>query len=283
MKIVTVTFDYPGNGQYRRLFNVFRASCAAVMPEVKFEAIEIAPPADIKAGYSTGMNSNVHKLRVWQRVMETATETVAFCDCDMIALGSIADVDRLDFDLAYTVRKHPTIPINGGVVFVRPTEAGRAAMRRWNEIDDLMFCDHKLHQAYRRKYAGMNQAAFGYLLERHADIAKMVPVPCALYNSCCETWPQIGPDTRMVHLKGPLRRGLLAGSGPSAFQSYLRPVVLAWRKYAGLDVEPVEIPRAPGGKRLPHTTLDQAAAIAMRRPVHTATNMGQLRRRFKRI
>ena len=233
MKIITVQFDYGNGNQYARMLEVFRKSCAECMPNVKFEAIQLPAPSTYHPGYTTGMGSNVYKMRVWQQVMEKATETVAFCDCDMIALRSIEDAEQVDFDLAYTVRKSATIPINGGVLFVRPTAAGKAAMAKLNEIDDLMFTDVDLHHKWRAKYAGMNQAAFGYLLENHSDIAKMVALPCAVYNSCCDTWPTIDKEARLVHIKGNLRRGLVANMPESQFESYLRFTVRTWKRLDG--------------------------------------------------
>lgn len=232
MKIITVTFDYRGKSDYARLMAVFKASCAKVMPAVTFEEHRLPPPASIKPGYSQGCCSNTHKLRHWVRVMETATETVCFADCDMLALRSIEDAEELDFDLAYTKRTSARIPNNGGVVFVRPTEAGRACMARWLELNEAMFINHTLHEFWRRKFAGMNQAAFGCLLSHHRTKAKMLPIPCAQWNACNEDWRFVPANSaRLVHLKGDLRRALLGNVNMNQVLPAQKYIVGEWRKY----------------------------------------------------
>ena len=232
MRLLTCCFDYASKGDYGRLQRVYRASCEKVMPEVRYEHHELCPPK-IKPGYSTGMCSNTLKLRHWVRLVEDATETICLSDCDMLALRSVADADALDFDIAYTVRTNiGRIPFNGGVVFVRPTAECKAFMRRWLKINDDMFHNHVFHEMYRRKYAGMNQAAFGFMYEHPRDKCRMLGLPCAQWNACNEDWPGIpGNGARLVHLKGHLRRALLSDVHIRAVSPQVHYIVGEWRGY----------------------------------------------------
>jgi len=231
VRLITCCFDYTGKTDYTRLQRVYRASCEAVMPEVRYEHHELCAPK-IKPGYSQGMCSNTLKLKHWVALVEEAQETICLTDCDMLALRSVADADKLDFDLAYTFRTRAHMPFNGGVVFVRPTPEGKALMRRWLKINDDMFHNHVFHEMYRRKYAGMNQAAFGFLYEHPRGKSKMLGLPCAQWNACNEDWPTVKDSgTRLVHIKGDLRRALLQDRSTRGIQPQLHYIVGQWRQY----------------------------------------------------
>ena len=290
MKIVCVVFDFHGDNKYHRLYDVFKRSCEKVMPHIKFEGIQMKPPT-IKPGYSQGQNANVAKMRVWAQIMENAKEMVCFADCDMLALKTIEDIEKIDFDVAYTCRKHSSIPVNGGIMFVRPTERGKAFMRLLNAVDDKMYCDKVLHQRWRSKYAGINQAAFGYVLEKHSDVAKMVPISCEFWNSCCDTWREIGGQTRIVHVKGPLRK-LLVGNAPiGSFSPWLREVAALWHAYEGrAEVNPdsfefrrktprftgFQLQRAKTPEAVPITPLDRAAGLNRAMRSRPSTSIGDM-------
>lgn len=227
MKIISVSFDYAASTDYARLMAAFRASCARHMPAVAIEELRLSAPM-IRPGKTRGEASNTHKLRAWVKAIDHAAETVCFADCDMLALRSIEDVEALDFDLAYTVRTKGWPPMNGGVVFVRPTDMGRALVKRWNQINTQMYRDDVLHNFWKRKYAGMNQAAFGCLLANHGTRARIITLPCAEWNACNEDWATINGSTRLMHIKGELRRMVL---GYVATPPALERAVREWREY----------------------------------------------------
>lgn len=233
MRIVSVTFDYDNRNDYSRLMAAFRASCERHMPDAVFDEIRLNAP-QLRPGYSTGHNSNTYKLRAWAKCMEAATEPVVFCDCDMLATGDLAPAFDADFDLAYCKRtgnKSRSVVLNGGVVFVKPTDGGRTLIKRWREINEQMFRDHVLHDYWRRKYCGMNQAAFGCLLHTYKGPGKIVALPCAIWNACNEDWARVDGQTRMIHYKGDLRRLTLGAAPISAMPAEVRRVVEIWRAY----------------------------------------------------
>lgn len=207
MEIHTVYF--PGgdncNIDFAKLRDVFAYSVAEHMPEVKLVVHE-EQPCEVSQSRVYGMSSNTHKLAKWVEITDAASEPVVLCDCDLMMVKSVADAWDADFDLAYT-RRGGEFPFNSGVVFVRPTPAAKAIMREWLEINDRMYADPSFHEKYRRRYAGMNQAAWGYMIERNEFPGK-VAVLAPKYNACEQEW-ETEPDARIYHIKGRLRRACL--------------------------------------------------------------------------
>jgi len=218
VKYIVVQFDYPNRkGMYEKLLKVFEQSVKENDPENEVIVKRVSyPQIKTKACFS----SNTHKLAIWVSEMEKLQEgdELCFIDCDMMVLKSPNDVFQKDFDIAYTERpksrKDTRLPVNGGVVFCRNNERSRQFMKRWKEVNDKMFRNPGFHQIWRKKYAGMNQSAFGYLLEHPKEYkAKLFPVPCNTYNVCNESWHKVGVDKniRIVHIKSDLRRMCLEG------------------------------------------------------------------------
>lgn len=65
--------------------------------------------------------------------------------------------------------------------------------------------DKELHELYRKKYAGMNQTAFGWMLENYEKEIKIVSANCAEWNLYSEHWKDINDYSRILHIKGRLR------------------------------------------------------------------------------
>lgn len=203
------TVHFPGDGNtavnFARLRDVFAQSVRERMPGVPLRVHEMTP-CDVVRGRLYGMSSNTHKLAKWVEIAERATTDIVLCDCDLMAVGSIADAWERPFDVGYT-RRAGQFPFNSGVVFVRNTDAAKAIMRKWLEINDRMFFDPSFHERYRRRYAGMNQSAWGYMLETN-DIPGTVACLPAKYNCCSAEWLH-EPDPRIYHIKDQLRRACL--------------------------------------------------------------------------
>ena len=232
MRIICVQFDFEERGEiYAPLLEVFRRSCAAHMPDVTFEAIRVPPPK-IKEGVTRGFSTNTAKLAIWAKAVAESQEPLLLSDCDMLCLRDLRDVWDKDFDIAYTVRSGCRLPFNSGVVFVKATDAARKFVAEWRDVNDRMFSNSTLHSPYRTKYSGMNQAAFGYLLERRTvPHAKIIALPCKEWNCCNEDWEKVDlKTTRLVHFKGSLRAAALQpGSVPP---SAVATLVKEWKRYA---------------------------------------------------
>ena len=248
MRLVTISFNYPPRVKrpdYLHLLDVFEASVRHHMPSCEFRALRIDPP-DQRGVKKFAFLSNTYKLKFWAEQMREARAdgvNVALADCDMLCTGNVEPVYEKDFDVAYTVRNDGTnIPMNGGMVFAKPTDAAVAFFEAWAEADARMYRDHiendgrQFHDKWRFKYKGMNQASFGYLCETREGIGgvHLLDLPTRIYNAVDKDWHRISSETVFLHIKSKLRKCVLNGELP--FGTY-RPAMLLWyeaRARAGL-------------------------------------------------
>lgn len=219
MYIVTTQFDGPSKCNFKLLLNVYRKSIEKVMPDADYvELIIDAPPKE--QGIKYGMIANSVKLKTWIDFLEDCNDNVIFTDCDMLMLQRADKAFYPDFDVAYTTRTRSNlIPVNSGVVMVKPTEKAKSFMREWLRINDEMFKDQNFHQKWRAKYQGINQAAFGYLLETGGYEAKLHEYSTREWNAVECDWQRISTKTVFLHIKGSLRDSVLAQripTGPKA-------------------------------------------------------------------
>ncbi len=237
MKIITVQFNYRDT-MFERLLTAFRNSINLHMPETGLTEYTYdfdKTKNDVDRCYS--VVTNTFKLDKWVEILENETENVCFSDCDMMMVSPIDDVWEYDFDVAYTYRRKwketgRGIPYNGGVVFARPTKKSLDFFKRWAEVNREMVNDPAFHAEWRKKYAGMNQSAFGYILEKEKDICNFKALPCPIWNSVDESWTELNSDTKMVHIKSQLRRCCM---GTNNTRPQLQRVVDLWEWYESLE------------------------------------------------
>lgn len=225
MKICSVVFNYQGMTNYDRLARVLEYTAHRFCPGAGFELVRIPAPKQFinKRCFA----SNTVKLAEWLRVMNDTDDDVVFMDCDTAILRDISPAFAGDFDIGYTVRTRG-IPFNCGVVFVRNTPAAKQFVAVWRDINDKMYHNTKLHNPYRHKYAGMNQAAFGYVLEHGGAGAALRKFPCHEWNACKEDWPAVDGTTRVLHVKSDLRRMIIGGVRTELCGKNIRAVRI-WR------------------------------------------------------
>jgi len=246
MTFITVQFDYKETwGKYKILYEALKKSIEVNCPGAKLHSINVPAPSNPRA--FKGLTSNTVKLDYWIKALEELDEEhFIFIDCDMIVLKDMEHVFEKDFDICYTIRDS-VFPINGGVVFVKKNERSIDFIKRWQVINDKMYTDRAFHQVWRDKYAGINQAAFGYMIEKDPGEAKLETVHCMQYNCTDEGWGRIGDDCHAIHYKGKLRDAVLR----------LRPVAenlkrsfAEWNKYGVIpESYKAQIPRAKRKKR----------------------------------
>jgi len=229
MTFIAVSFDYGAtNTTYARLMKVFKKSVEVNCPGAVVKDIYIEAPRNIT--YKRGFASNTAKLAKWLEAMyEIEDEHLIFIDCDMMVLKEIKDIFNQDFDIACTKRSNSPYKYNGGVVFAKNNERSKAFMKLWLDINNKMLNDFKFHSPWRDKYAGMNQAAFGYIMEKCKYDAKLIEVPCSIWNLCNEDWVRYNDSTRIVHIKGQLRKGCL---GLCRTPAHIGRLVELWLQYS---------------------------------------------------
>jgi hypothetical protein len=216
MQIVTVQFNYEGGPDYKLLLDVFRESCSFHQPEAKFVEYRIAAPEQ-RAGRALNFKYNTTKLEVWVNHLAHTDEDTIFADCDMMMNHSAKHAFDTPFDVAYTQRsRQGRIPMNGGIVMVRPNEASRGFFKRWLEVNNDMLDDRAFHERYSIKWAGMNQSAFGYLFDHPEEHhAKLHEYLTREWNAVDCDWGKVTEDTVFIHYKSQLRKMILSEACPT--------------------------------------------------------------------
>lgn len=174
--------------------------------------------------------SNTAKLEAWARVVRASDpgERLALVDADTFVLRDLTPVWVEAFDFAYTLRSPGRLPLNAGVVFVRVSAELVRFFDEWDRANADMYAHPKLHQTWRARYGGINQAALGMLLE--AKLAeklgvKIARLQCREWNCEDSSWHEFDPAvTRVVHLKSGLRRSVFGIGASNVRHQQLRRI-----------------------------------------------------------
>jgi len=219
----------PRGGMYQRLAMVLESSAKRHLPgwEVRVERITEVPLQPASGNPSHGWNTL--KLEWWRDMVRGAPDgaRLLLIDGDTAILKPLDSVWRLSFDIAYTVRERG-LPLNGGVIFLRVSKKTRAFMETWWEINSKFFHSDLKHAPWRAKYAGINQAALGCLLETVAHGCALERLPCREWN-CCQ-WQWLDCSTRIIHVKSVLRRAVFGVEAP---RTGMQPMINLWRGLEG--------------------------------------------------
>lgn len=211
LKIIILSFDFSGYEVFDKLNNALIYSIEKHEPRAKWISTRIPEPQ--LHGRLRGFVANTIKLNYWNKELQQSSDGdhIVFLDADTLLVNPINDVFNNNFDVAYTLRTRSKWILNAGVLFVKVNERSRAFFRRFTEINNMMFKDQSFHDLYKVKYAGMNQAAFGYMLEKEPYHATLLPLPCGIWNACGEDWLSINDKTRIIHINGQARKAIFGG------------------------------------------------------------------------
>lgn len=222
--------------QWSRMAAVLSSTARAHCPTWEVVVNRITPSPAKAAGGSIAYEANTQKLDYWAAAVAGAPDGIEMLlmDVDTFVVRPLDDIfDGTHFDFAYTERETGAslFPLNAGVILVRVSERVRAFMELWRSENRKMLTDPLYHRPWNRKYAGINQAALGKVLESRAaaDLGVAVArLPCAEWNCEDSAWTQFDPArTRIVHLKSALRLAVFA-MNPTP--PHLRPLVTLWRE-----------------------------------------------------
>ena len=210
MTIITTAFHHAASRDYHKLYDVMAYSLNKNMPQAK---LVNWPVDDLKthSGKNRSFESNSHKLQAWIDAYDaTDDEHIIYSDCDMLFLADISEVFDYEFDLALTRHAGNRIPYNGGIVFVRKSDKAREFLRQWLKVNNRMLSNPDFHWEWRKRrgYAGINQAAMGYMLENHREGMSIIDLPCEIYNSSMPNeWDKV-ERAKVLHIKSGLRRAV---------------------------------------------------------------------------
>jgi hypothetical protein len=206
-----------------RLAAVLEMTAREHCPDWLVNVRSIAPTAVNHRLGSRTVIRNTQKLEEWARIVASAQdgERLLLIDADTFVVQPLDPVWDLDFDVAITTKpRQAHYPINGGVVFLRMSAAVRRFFEAWRDVNCRMLHDPGLHHPWKRKYAGINQAALGCLLEesRPADV-RILELPCTVWNCEDFCWSEFDPTvTRIVHVKSALQIACLRNPVPEEFK-----------------------------------------------------------------
>jgi len=236
--LVSVYFGSGAAGEeFRRMARALEYSALRHAPAWRLELREV-PPA---TGYRSTLGVPAHeansaKLDYWRARIAAADDgdRVLLIDADTMITGPLDPVWDLPFDLAITTAAE-RLPFNAGVVFVRVSDRTRAFLEQWAAVNRSFLGDAAALRPWRTRYAGINQAALGFMLERAGHGCDVARLDGAIWNCEDSNWKRFDPElTRIAHLKSELRRAIFRGL---TGRRDLAPLVAAWRTLEAAAVE----------------------------------------------
>lgn len=221
----------PSGHQYGRLARVLEYTASIHCRNWDVHIRQIAMNVDYQTNGIHSHVSNTEKLIHWNRIVQDAPDGVEMLlmDADMMILRPIDDIWERPFDMAYTT-KRAKLPFNGGVIFLRVSDRTKTLMAAWLAANMELIQSPKAHETWRKKYGGMNQAAFGALLPRIRTEfgVDLIELACAEWNCEQSAWHTYRPEfTRIVHVKSGLRRAVL---GKGVIDAQMIPLVQRWHQ-----------------------------------------------------
>lgn len=222
--------------RYDRMAAVLRHTAQRHCPLWDVRVDRITPHAvPRRSGANPSHVQNTQKLEYWTDTVLQAPEgsLLLLIDADTFITRSLDAIWERPFDIAYTVRPSESrLPFNGGVIAVRANDRSRAFFTAFRQVNRTMLADPVTHAGFRKRFGGINQAAFGALLETPSvqGGAVVEQLRCHEWN-CEETgWAEFDPAvTRIVHVKSSLRRAIFSMTTvPDGTQ--LRTLVAMWRR-----------------------------------------------------
>jgi hypothetical protein len=215
---------------YRRLAHVLDYSARKHLRGWEVNVEKIEPPPTLSALQNPSHDWNTGKLDFWwQRTMEAPSGAqVLLIDGDMLIRRPLDDVWDLDFEMAYTYRDGGSrLPFNGGVVFLRISDKTRDFVTRWRDVNARFLRNKLEHKNWRLKYAGINQASFGCLLEKGTGLSKVTKLRCSEWNLC--EWERHDPAAaRILHIKSSLRVRLFTQALRGSAGRHSKWIIAAW-------------------------------------------------------
>lgn len=229
--VIIVTSKY--GSQYDRLHGALAQSVQDNCSRTAMVTYDQAPHAMVP-GLPEHVTANLEKMKVWHHaVMSSPPDAcVALMDCDTVVLGDLHRAFAGQHDITTTERPGKA-KVNAGVVFVRNTPASRRVVDRWLKINDKLASEEERSHVHARcrAYGGINQAALVKALEHTEWPISVGTLPCEIWNNCDQTWENFSDKTKVLHIKGKLRRLALGDPGKFANHNGLGNLASIWKSY----------------------------------------------------
>jgi len=199
---------YFGGEQYTQMAAVLRHSARLWCPGWDIDVRQVAKPTRQTATGSQSHADNSWKLELWCAEVQAAPEgsLLLILDADTFITWRLEPLWSVGFDVAYTARAPGSrYPINAGVIAVRVNDRSRRFMSMWARTDIELAGNLSLHQEWRRRFGGMNQASLGKVLAAGTPGVTVLDLLCKTWNCEDLSWRFFGEHTRIVHVKSALR------------------------------------------------------------------------------
>ena len=133
-------------------------------------------------------------------------------DVDLLFRGNITTLfEEKEFDVAITDRDWPR-PLSSGVWFCRNTPEAKKFIELWKletlRLDAELGNNTRRERKMQKAHGGLDQASLASALKKN-DFAKVLRVPCAIYNAEQSCWANMRDDCKCVHIASRLRRQCL--------------------------------------------------------------------------
>lgn len=222
---------YFGGKKFRRMARVLRYTAKKHCPDwdVNIRRVDVKLFSTSHYAKHTHL-VNTQKMYEWDQVIRRAPDgaQILLIDTDTFITRPLTGIWNHEFDLAYTTKPGERFPLNSGVVFVRVTPELRRFFAAWWETNLNLLRHAKEHHRWRKRYGGINQAAFGAMLDGGLGDLRAIELPCREWN-CEETsWRGFDKTTRIVHVKSGLRRAIFSGETPRKIG--IAPLATRWKK-----------------------------------------------------
>lgn len=208
VEVVTTVFDTHSRNKYTRLRDVLVGSMSENMPDATLTVLEL-PRVGEKEGVHQGFVNNHYKLRAQLDYVGTITHPTILIDIDTMVLKPLESAFESEFDVGVTKRNHKRLPLNGGVIFLHPTEGAQKWLHDMRSADERLEAGDPEICAFMERYGGVNQSAMGYLLETHSvEDVRYKWFDGRIWNACDRAdWKAVSKKTRVIHIKSQLRDG----------------------------------------------------------------------------
>jgi hypothetical protein len=214
----TWVFDRDQDHRYSQLTTVYARSCADQGVPC---TVHTMPVPELQ-GRPHWASSNHYKLKEWTDWLwqQPDGQLVLISDSDMFCVRA-PERELLDpVGCVGLTRRSEKLPFNAGMIVVRTGAQARDFFDRWRGLDTRFFLNPAEHSPWRRKYAGINQASLGALLESSPEqAAKVHWLRCEDLNLCLPwaNWSR----ARFVHVKSGLRKAVFGGPPPPGTVGFL--------------------------------------------------------------
>jgi hypothetical protein len=205
MKVIGVYFNPPNSDVYERLIKVFLYTIKENMPDAEPEVYKLPFPAPEDRRFQ----AQILKQRYWTYLALKQIQNYIIMDLDMMVMGDMSHAFRYDFDIAYTSRRLHRKPLNGGMIFCRPTAATNNFWKEWLENCEEAYVNKSIQYRNNTECKGFAQSALWYTINNHRHPVNIIDLPCVEYNACDEEWMNIDyTKIKAIHIKSRMRKSI---------------------------------------------------------------------------